>query len=60
MKNKTIDEKHKMSEIIDTITILGLQVEAENYLNPINISLNTNNVIHHFIKYNKYRYRFFI
>ena len=60
VKNKTIDEKHKMLEIIDTITILGLQVEAENYLNPINISLNTNNVIQHFTKYNKYRYRFFI
>ena len=60
VKNKAIDEKHKMLEIIDTITILGLQVEAENYLNPINISLNTNNVIQHFTKYNKYRYRFFI
>ena len=60
VKNKTIGEKHKMLEIIDTIKILGLQVEAENYLNPINISLNTNNVIQHFTKYNKYRYRFFI
>ena len=45
-------------EIIDIIKILLLQVETENYLNPINISLNTNNVIQQLIKYNKYRYRF--
>ena len=44
-KNKTIGEKHKILEIIDIIKILALQVETENYLNPINISLNTNNVI---------------
>ena len=57
-KNKTIGEKRKMLEIIDTIKILGLQVETKNYLNPINISLNTNNVIQQLTKYNKYRYRF--
>ena len=43
-KSKTIGEKRK---IIDTVKILGLQVETESYLNPINISLNTNNVICH-------------
>ena len=43
-KNRTIGEKRKM---IDTTKILGLQVETESYLNPINISLNTNNVICH-------------
>ena len=47
-----------MLEIIDTIKILGLQVETENYLNRINISLNINNVIQQLTKYNKYRYRF--
>ena len=57
-KNKTIGEKRKILEIIDTIKILGLQVETENYLNPINISLNINNVIQQLTKYNKYRYRF--
>ena len=57
-KNKTIGEKRKMLEIIDTIKILGLQVETENYLNRINISLNINNVIQQLTKYNKYRYRF--
>ena len=57
-KNKTIGEKHKMLEIFDTLKILGLQAETENYLNPINVSLNTNNVIQQLTKYNKYRYRF--
>ena len=57
-KNKTIGEKGKMLKIMDIINILGLQVETENYLNPINISLNTNNVIQQLTKYNKYRYRF--
>ena len=44
-KNKAIGKKHKMLEVIDTIKSLGLQFETENYLSPINISLNTNNVI---------------
>ena len=57
-KNKTIGEKHQMFEIINTIKILGLQVETENYLNPINMSLNTNNVIQQLTKYTKYRYSF--
>ena len=59
-KNKTIVEKCKMLEIIVAIKILGLQVETENYLHPINISLNTNNVIQQLTKYNKYRYRFIL
>ena len=57
-KNKTIGQKHKMLEIIDKIKILGLQVDTENYLNPIIISLNSNNVIQQLTKCNKYRYRF--
>ena len=47
-----------MLEIIDTIKILGLQVVTKNYLNPINISLNSNNVIQQLTKCNKYKYRF--
>ena len=57
-KNKTIGEKCKMLETTDTIKVLGLQVKTENYSNPINISLNTNNVIQQLTKYNKYRHRF--
>ena len=57
-KKKTIGEKQEMLEIVDAIKILGLQVETENYLNPINISLNINNVIQQLTKYNKCRYRF--
>ena len=47
-----------MLEVIDTIQILGLQIEAQNFLNPITISLNSNNVIEQLTKYSKYRYRF--
>ena len=57
-KNETIGEKCIMLEIINAIKILGLEVETVNYLNPINISLSTNNVIQQLKKYNKYRYRF--
>ena len=41
--------------MIGTIKILGLQVETENYLYPINIFLNANNVIPQLTKYNKCR-----
>ena len=47
-----------MLEIIGAVKILRLQVETENYLSPINISLNSNNVIQQLSKCNKYRYRF--
>ena len=59
-KSKTIGEKRKVLELIDTIKILGLQVETENYLNPVNISLNNNNnnVSQQLTKYSKYKYRF--
>ena len=59
-KSKTIGENRKMLEIIDTIKILGIQVETENYSNPINIFLNTNNAIQQLTKYNKYRFRFIL
>ena len=57
-KNKTVGEKRRMLEVIDTIQILGLQIEAQNFLNPITISLNSNNVTEQLTKYSKYRYRF--
>ena len=57
-KNKTVGEKCRMLELIDTIQILGLQTETQNFLNPITISLNSNNVIQQLRKFSKYRYRF--
>ena len=47
-----------MLEVIDTIRILRLQIETQNFLIPIIISLNSNNAIEQLPKYNKYRYRF--
>ena len=32
-KNKTVGEKRRMLEVIDTIRILGLQIETQNFLN---------------------------
>ena len=55
-KNKTTGEKCKLLETINTIKILGLQVETENYFNPFNISLNTNNIIEQLTKCSNYRY----
>ena len=40
-KNRFVGQKYKMKEIIDIVRVLGLQVESENYLNPINISMNS-------------------
>ena len=57
-KNKTVGEKRRMLEVIETIRILGLQIERQNFLNPVTISLNSNNIIEQLTKYNKYRYRF--
>ena len=43
---KTIGEKRRMViEIIDTICVLGLQIEEQNYLNPITVSITSNDVI---------------
>ena len=53
-KNKTVGEKRRMLEVIDTIQILGLQIEAQNFLNPITISLNSYNVIEQLTKYSKF------
>ena len=40
-KNRFVEQKYKMKEIIDIVRVLGLQVESGNYLNPINISMNS-------------------
>ena len=45
-------------EIIDTISILGIQDNDVNFLNPIIISISSDTVIQNFTKYKKYRYRF--
>ena len=47
-----------MKEIIDIVRVLGLQVESENYLNPINISMNSNKPLKKLEKYKKNKYRF--
>ena len=45
-KKKTIGEKRRMViEIIDTICVLGLQIEEQIYLNPITVSITSNDVI---------------
>ena len=42
-KNRFVGQKYKMKQIIDIVRVLGLQVESESYLNPINISMNSKN-----------------
>ena len=42
-----------MKEIIDIVRVLELQVESENYLNPINISMNSNELLKKLVKYKK-------
>ena len=52
-KNPFVGQKYKMKEIIDIVRVLGLQVESENYLNPINISMNSNKLLKKLEKYKK-------
>ena len=52
-KNRFVGQKYKMKEIIDIVRVLGLQVESENYLNPINISMNSNELLKKLEKYKK-------
>ena len=52
-KNRFVGQKYKMKEIIDIVRVLGLQVESENYLNPINISMNSNELLKKLEKYRK-------
>ena len=57
-KNRFVGQKYEMKEIIDIVRVLGLQVESENYLNPINISMNSNELFKKLEKYKKDKYRF--
>ena len=52
-KNCFVGQKYKMKEIIDIVRVLGLQVESENYLNPISISMNSNKLLKNLEKYKK-------
>ena len=52
-KNCFVGQKYKMKEMIDIVRVLGLQVESENYLNPINISMNSNELLKKLEKYKK-------
>ena len=47
-----------MKEVIDIVKVLGLQVESENYLNPINNSINSNKLSKKLEKYKKNKYWF--
>ena len=42
-----------MIEITDIVRVLELQVESENYLNPINILLNSKELLEKLEKYKK-------
>ena len=44
-KNYFNGQKDKIKEIIDIVRVFELQVESENYLNPINISMNSNELL---------------
>ena len=50
-KNHFVGQKYKMKEIIDIVRVPGLQVESENYLNAINISMNSNELLKKLEKY---------
>ena len=52
-KNRFVGQKYKMKVIIDIARLRGLQVESENYLNPINISMNSNQLFRKLEKYKK-------
>ena len=43
--NRFVGQEYKMKEIIDIVRVLGLQVKSENYLNPINISMDSNELL---------------
>ena len=60
-KKKTIGEKRAIGlQVVDTIRILAIQNSDYNFLNPINISISSDNVIQQLTKYRKYRYRFIL
>ena len=61
-KKKTIGKKRKMQdEIVDSIHILRLQ-DFDNYsrINPLEITINSNNIVETLSRYKKYKFRFII
>ena len=61
-RNKTIGKKRAMShQIIDTVHILGLQ-NFDDYgrLNPVEVTINLNNIIEILSNYKRYKFRFII
>ena len=50
-KNCFVGQKYKTKEIIDIVRVPGLQVESENYLNPVNISMTSNELLKKLEKY---------
>ena len=50
-KNCFVGQKYKMKEITDIVRVVRLQVESENYINPINISTNLNELLKKLEKY---------
>ena len=44
-KNCFVGLKYKMKETIDIVRVLALQVELEDYLIPINISMNSKELL---------------
>ena len=60
-KNKTIGQKRSLGmEIVDTIQILGVQDKNINFLNPIIVSMRSDDITQEITKYKKYRYRFIL
>ena len=61
-KSKTVGEKRTMQkEIINTIHVLGLQ-NFVNYrrMNPIEVTLDSNEIMERLANYKKYKYRFLV
>ena len=58
-KQKTIGQKRGFdAEIIDSINIIGIQNIEYDFLNPIHVTINSDNVIQKLISYKNHRYRF--
>ena len=58
-KPRTIGSRRQMGlEVKDTIRILGFQNAEYNFLNPIKVSSDSEDIIQLLTKYKRYRYRF--
>ena len=56
---KTIGQKRAFNrEIIETIKIFGIQNSKYNFLNPIYISIKSDQIKQKLTNFRKYRYRF--